>query len=262
MLSKKPQGVLCDISGVLKNSVNRVDVAIEKSVEAFQRLQESGIPYVLCTNESCYTTEAMAKKLNRIGFNVSADKIISPVSVIVQVIKENNNRPYVLVNEKVADEFAQFDQTNPDIVVVGDAEDDFTYEAMNRTFRLLVGGERKFYCLGKSKYYLDSGVLKLEVGCFIAGLEYSSQVQAEICGKPSSAFFNLAAKMLGLSPSDVVMIGDDIDSDVGGAMNAGCQGILVKTGKYREKDAHHPTVKPTLIADNVYHAIDVILSTK
>ena len=39
--------------------------------------------------------------------------------------------------------------------------------------------------------------------------------------------------MLGLSPSDVVMIGDDIDSDVGGAMNAGCQGILVKTGKYR-----------------------------
>jgi len=262
MLFKKPQGVLCDISGVMKNSVNQKDVAIEKSVEAFKRLQESGIPYVLCTNESCYSAATLSEKLNEIGFNVPKDKIICPVSVVKQLIKENNHRPYVLVNEKVVDEFDQFDQSDPDIVVVGDAEKQFTYESMNSTFKLLVGGERKFYCLGRSKYYLSSGELKLEVGCFIAGLEYSSQVQAEVVGKPSSMFFNQAAKMIGLSPGDVVMIGDDVDSDVGGAMNAGAQGILVKTGKYRSKDANHPTVKPTLIADNLYHAIDVILDTK
>ena len=52
-------------------------------------------------------------------------------------------------------------------------------------------------------------------------------------GKPSSVFFNQAAGLLGLSPGDLVMIGDDVDSDVGGAMRAGLQGILVKTGKYR-----------------------------
>ena len=34
-----------------------------------------------------------------------------------QVIKENNHRPFVLVNKKVAEEFSQFDQTNPDCVV-------------------------------------------------------------------------------------------------------------------------------------------------
>jgi ribonucleotide monophosphatase NagD (HAD superfamily) len=54
-----------------------------------------------------------------------------------------------------------------------------------------------------------------------------------VIGKPSSVFFNQAARMIGMSPGDLVMIGDDVDSDVGGAMNAGTQGILVKTGKYR-----------------------------
>ena len=39
--------------------------------------------------------------------------------------------------------------------------------------------------------------------------------------------------MIGLSPGDLVMIGDDIEGDVGGAMSAGFQGILVKTGKFR-----------------------------
>ena len=29
------------------------------------------------------------------------------------------------------------------------------------------------------------------------------------------------------------MIGDDVESDVGGSMDAGLIGILVKTGKYR-----------------------------
>ena len=49
------------------------------------RIQESGLPYVLCTNESCYSTAILAQKLNEIGFNVQADQILSPVSAIIQV---------------------------------------------------------------------------------------------------------------------------------------------------------------------------------
>ncbi|XP_063675939.1 phospholysine phosphohistidine inorganic pyrophosphate phosphatase-like [Bolinopsis microptera] len=263
MLSERPKGIVSDISGVLKDMTNGVDVAIEKSVEAFQRIQESGVPYVLCTNESCYSTAILAQKLNEIGFNVRADQILSPVSAIIQVIKENNHRPFVLVNKKVVEDFSQFDQTNPDCVVVGDAEEHFTYEIVNKTFKLLVGGERKFYSLGKGKYYMDSGELKVDLGCFVAGLEYSSQVQAEIVGKPSSVFFNQAAKMIGLAPGDLVMIGDDVEGDVGGALSAGFQAaVLVKTGKFRPRDANHPKVKPTFIADNLSHAVDVILGMK
>ena len=40
-------------------------------------------------------------------------------------------------------------------------------------------------------------------------------------------------KALGLAAEEVVMVGDDVVSDVGGAQKAGVRGVLVRTGKYR-----------------------------
>ena len=51
------------------------------------RLQDSGLPYILCTNESCFPTAVMAQKLNKIGFNVPGDKILSPITAIIEVGK-------------------------------------------------------------------------------------------------------------------------------------------------------------------------------
>jgi ribonucleotide monophosphatase NagD (HAD superfamily) len=46
------------------------------------------------------------------------------------------------------------------------------------------------------------------------------------------------------------MIGDDIDSDVGGGQNAGLLGILVKTGKYRESYVAESDVQPDAVIDS------------
>jgi phospholysine phosphohistidine inorganic pyrophosphate phosphatase len=45
----------------------------------------------------------------------------------------------------------------------------------------------------------------------------------------------------------VVMVGDDIEADIGGAQNAGLRAIQVETGKYTPRDRQHPTVRPDLI---------------
>lgn len=66
--------------------------------------------------------------------------------------------------------------------------------------------------------------------------EFATGCPAVVLGKPSADVFQLAAQTLGLSPEQVVMIGDDVIGDVGGAQSAGCQGVLVRTGKYREGD--------------------------
>jgi ribonucleotide monophosphatase NagD (HAD superfamily) len=47
-----------------------------------------------------------------------------------------------------------------------------------------------------------------------------------------------------------VMVGDDLEADVGGAMAAGLPGVLVRTGKYRE-DALPAGVTPTAVADSI-----------
>jgi ribonucleotide monophosphatase NagD (HAD superfamily) len=57
-----------------------------------------------------------------------------------------------------------------------------------------------------------------------------------VLGKPSGAFFAAALSTLGVGRSEAVMVGDDLEADVLGAQRSGIAGVLVRTGKYSEKD--------------------------
>jgi len=82
-------------------------------------------------------------------------------------------------------------------------------------------------------------------------LEYAADIKAEIIGKPEPLFFKTALESIGLPAEEVVMIGDDINSDIGGAQAAGIHGVLVKTGKYREDLVAKSSVIPYMIIDSV-----------
>ena len=47
------------------------------------------------------------------------------------------------------------------------------------------------------------------------------------------------------------MIGDDLEADVGGALDAGLSGILVRTGKFREEKLDASDIEPTLVIDSI-----------
>ena len=52
--------------------------------------------------------------------------------------------------------------------------------------------------------------------------------------------FGEAVHILGERPGDCVMVGDDLENDVLGAVKYGITGILVKTGKYKPTDKYEP----------------------
>ncbi len=57
-------------------------------------------------------------------------------------------------------------------------------------------------------------------------------------------------------------VGDDVRDDVGGAQQAGMQGILVQTGKYRPGDEHQWGVSPDATVANFAAAVDWILARR
>ena len=87
----------------------------------------------------------------------------------------------------------------------------------------------------RNRWWQTSRGPLLDAGAFVAGLEYAAGVEAEVVGKPSRAYFDAALAELGASPHDAVMVGDDVEADVGGATAAGLRGVLVRTGKFREE---------------------------
>ena len=93
--------------------------------------------------------------------------------------------------------------------------------------------------------------LSLDVGPFVAALEYAAHTEAIVVGKPSSEFFRTVLAGIPAEPHVAAMVGDDIESDVGGAQAAGLAGILVRTGKYRESALERSGVRPWAIVDSI-----------
>lgn len=147
-----------------------------------------------------------------------------------------------------------------DAVVVGDAGSHFTYELFNRAFRKIIHGAA-FLALAKNRNFLDSDfALSLDAGPFVAALEYASGRVATLVGKPAPALFKLAADSTGSSAAHVVMIGDDVEADVQGAIAAGLNAVLVRTGKYQAGQEALLEGSSAYAADNLHAAVELLLA--
>ena len=71
--------------------------------------------------------------------------------------------------------------------------------------------------LGLTRYWRAEDGLRLDVGAFVRALEYATGCTAVVLGKPDPVFYGAAVEALGLQPNQVVMVGDDVRSDVEGA---------------------------------------------
>ena len=235
------KGILFDINGVFHVD-NR---PIEGAIETINQLKNK-FPCRFVTNTTTKSRETFHQSLVDMRLPIDESEIISaPYAAVLYLRQLNNPSCHLLLSESVKSDFAEFKQsdTNPDGVVVGDIGDRWSYEIMNRAFKMLNNGA-ELIALHKGKYWQAEGDLQLDIGAFVRGLEYASGKTATVVGKPSSSFFDLALAELELPAENVIMVGDDIDSDIGGAQKEGLRGILVKTGKYRRELVEDSDVKP------------------
>ena len=137
-----------------------------------------------------------------------------------------------------------------DAVVVGDLYEAFTWERLNSLYRRIANGT-PLIALHKNRVTRREAGISLDLGPFVAALEYAAATEAHVVGKPAKRFFELAVANLALPAEHVLMVGDDIEADVGGALAAGLRAVQVKTGKYQPQDEAHPQIKPTARIDAI-----------
>ena len=242
------KGILFDINGVFHVDNRPIDGAIEIIEKILDKF-----PCRFVTNTTTKSRQTFHQSLVDIGLPIPSSSIISaPYAAVLYLRQLDNPSCYLLLAEDVKSDFAEFEQsdTNPDVVVIGDIGDRWNYNIMNRVFKMLNDGA-ELIALHKGKYWQAEGELQLDIGAMVAGLEYASGKSATVVGKPSSSFFQLALSELELPAENVIMVGDDIDSDVGGAKKEGIKGILVKTGKYRRELVEGSDVEPDGILRSV-----------
>ena len=235
-----PEALLIDLDGVLYEDED----VIPGAAETIGWVQAQAIPHLFLTNTTSRPRSALVEKLGGMGIRTEASRIVTPPFAANRWLQANTDGPVALfVDERAVGEFADVEIVDPagtdpvSAVVLGDYSERWTFDELNRAFRLLMSESHpKFIALGMTRYWHAADGLRLDTAPFVVALQHASGIEPIIVGKPAKPFFDMALAELGASASETWMIGDDIRGDIAGAQRAGIRAALVQTGKYRHGD--------------------------
>ncbi|MDH3215910.1 MAG: TIGR01458 family HAD-type hydrolase [Candidatus Krumholzibacteria bacterium] len=243
------RGILFDLDGV----VHVGDEPIPGAVETLRYLQTKSVRYRFVTNTTTKSEEDLYLQMTGMGLPVERGMIFSTHRITAEYLRQMGNpRCYLLVADSVRGAYQGIPQSesSPQYVVIGDIGERWNYHLLNRVFNMIMDGA-EMIALHKGRYWSTQAGLQMDIGAFVTGLEYTTGKKATVLGKPAAAFFETALKDLGLQKHEVIMVGDDIDTDVAGAQQAGIRGVLVRTGKYRADSVATSGVQPDAVLDSI-----------
>jgi len=242
-------GLLLDLDGTLYED----DALIPGAAEAIAALRDGAVPIRFVTNTTRVPRATIARWLDGYGIAAGANDIFTPTVAAVSWLREHGmRRVSVCLPEGSLDEFGEFElvEDAPEAVVIGDLGAAWTFERLNRVFRRLLDGAG-FVALHRNRYWKTGGELLLDVGAFVAALEFATGREATLVGKPSRPMFEAAARSLGLALDRVAMVGDDLQADIAGSQALGCRAFMVRTGKFREEELHASEIEPDVVIDSL-----------
>ncbi|CAN7182719.1 TIGR01458 family HAD-type hydrolase [Mesorhizobium sp. LjRoot246] len=251
------RAVLLDLLGVVYDG----DTQIAGAATAIEHLRNAALPLRFVSNTTRSPRRAIIAQLVAMGIRVADDELLTPARAATEWLRRHDRQPHLLVHPNLEAEFSGLEGGSGRAVVVGDAGEAFDHASLNRAFRELVAGA-DFVALATNRTFKDAdGLLSLDTGAFVAALEFASGRSPVVLGKPSPDFFRSALAGLNCPAADAVMVGDDAENDVAGALRAGLgAALLVRTGKYRPNDETRFDPAPTAVVDDLAAATDWILN--
>jgi HAD superfamily hydrolase (TIGR01458 family) len=244
--------ILVDVEGVLHVAGSPVDGASRAVV----RLRESGHRLRFVTNTTMRSHGQLTGTLRGIGIEMDPFELHTTARAAVHALRDK--RVLALTMSAIVEDLSELELVgeSADAVLIGGAgESDetgrvFSYMNLARAFAEIDGGA-ELYCLHKNRWWLTELGPMLDTGALVAALEYATGTEATVLGKPSAAYFAAALEELDADANMTWMVGDDLESDIAGARAHGLRTVLVRTGKFRQRDLDQSAIEPDVVLDSI-----------
>lgn len=268
-------GILLDIYGVLLDASGPLPGARELLAELARR----GKPFAFVTNDASRAVTTYVAKFAALGATIDASRIITSGSLLpgyfaahslagarVCVLGTPESADYVRAGGGVIVE--PHDGFDLDVLAVcDDAGFDFLPGmewALSAVVRAVAAGRRPVLVLPNPDlvYPKSPGELGFTAGAIAMLIEAAlarrfprEQLVFDRLGKPEPHLFREAANRLGIAPGRLVMVGDQLETDIAGATAAGSASALL-SGVISRWDAAistelRPRVAPTWLLDSL-----------
>ncbi len=260
------KGLIIDMDGVLWHGNNPIDGLNL----FFETLRELKIPFILATNNASLTQQQYIDKLAKFDVAVTADEILTSsmatAKYLDEKLSEKQRRVFVIGEEGLKQplqeygftltELYQVDQPQKGIVgqgadlVVSGLDRQLTWDKLATATLNIKAGAQFFATNADTTLPTELGEV-MGNGGVLAALEASTGVTAKAIGKPEPILYEQALSILGTTAEETLAIGDRLDTDILGAVNANMRSILVLTGVSQQEDVDNSSYKPTWILQNI-----------
>ena len=256
MTRREIRSWLMDMDGVLV----REEHAIEGADRFLARLTELGIPFLVLTNNSMYTTRDLAARLRLTGLDVPEESIWTSALATARFL--NDQRPggsaFVVGEAGLTTALHEVGYTqtdrSPDYVVLGETRT-YSFERITKAIRLVAGGARFIATNPDNTGPAPDGPLPA-TGSVAALISRATGVDPYFVGKPNPLMMRSALNAIDAHSETTAMIGDRMDTDVVSGLEAGLETILVMTGLTQPGEAERYPYLPTRTIESIADLLD------
>lgn len=245
------KAIVVDLDG----SVYHGDQLIEQADEALNQLQKS-YKILYLTNNSTSTRADFARKLEQMGIPCHKRQIISSGYAAARYLKarHSGSRVYVIGEEGLKQELLEAGlnlcaDERCDIVLVG-LDTNFTYTKLDTALSYLIRGAI-LIATNTDPVLITRGAIRPGAGALVASIETASGKKAIVTGKPSPFITELILSTVQVHPHEVLIIGDNLQTDIFMGIRAGMRTALVLSGVSRLADIERLGIQPDYIFPSI-----------
>jgi 4-nitrophenyl phosphatase len=198
-------------------------------------IRAKGWPYLYLTNNSTANPGQVADKLRSItGIDTSGSEVLTSAGSAARYITEQNRGSRVFcigesgLHEALEEAGLELVESEPDFVVQG-IDFSFTYSKLEQAVRHIRAGASFIQTNPDHLLPMDRGPIP-GAGSIAAAIRTASETEPVVIGKPSRIIMDYGIERVGLPAQDIWVIGDNIRTDIGGGIAAGCRTVLTLTG--------------------------------
>ncbi len=246
------KAVLLDLDG----TIYKGKTAIPGANETMEKLRSSGIKLFFVTNAATRSRVGVAEKLAGMGIRAEEEEMYCTTYATARYITKNHpgKTVFCIGEQGMKDEFGKHGITvveddSAGIVVVG-LDRTIDYKKLSIGYRAIGKGAEFIGTNGDVVYPVEDGFLP-GAGALVAAVESCTGKKPFIIGKPESYFAELINEEKKLDKSEMIIVGDRLDTDIRFGNNTGIKSVLVLTGVTKREDIEKSKDKPDYVIESI-----------
>lgn len=228
---------------------------IEGASDFVDTLQREEIKYLFLTNNSYHTPADLKERLSRLGIDVSEDHFYTSAMATASFLLYQNpeSTAWVIGGKGLLRELElagiTITDNKPDYVIVGETEE-YDYRRIIEATFLINEGARFIATNSDLTGPTQRGPVPA-CGALVAPIEKVTGMSAYFLGKPNPAMMYWARRKLGVHTANCFMVGDRMDTDIVGGLEAGMTSCLVLSGVTSPEEMRRFPYKPDYVFNSI-----------